>query len=188
MILLIDNYDSFTYNLLHYLQNAGLIVTVVRNDNLFPLNIAEYKGIVISPGPCSPAESGQLMDFLEINIHRKPILGVCLGMQAIGLQMGWKLQKAKIPVHGKASLITHNKQGIFAGIKNPMQVGRYHSLIISPTDKSDLIATAHCADEVMAVEKKDGKIFGVQFHPESILTPDGQKIINNWAAIINSDN
>jgi anthranilate synthase/aminodeoxychorismate synthase-like glutamine amidotransferase len=182
-ILLLDNYDSFTYNLYHYLLVGGVDVTVVRNDAFRPeqLNMQKFDAAVLSPGPGVPQDAGELMQFVSAHAGNKPLLGVCLGMQAIGLHFGWELTTAKLPKHGKSSMVNHDSQGIFKDIPNPMQVGRYHSLIIkNPKEGSVLKTTAVCEDEVMAISGMDGKIQAVQFHPESILTPQGQQLINNW--------
>lgn len=185
-ILLLDNYDSFTFNLLHYLQNSGAMVDVVRNDELQPehMHLYNYDASVLSPGPCTPTESGELMKFIATNVGQKPMLGVCLGMQALGIHYGWKLQKANVPVHGKSSFIQHNGKGIFFGIENPMQVGRYHSLVIHDTGNGELKTQAQFEGEIMAVSNLNNTAWGVQFHPESILTPFGQKLISNWVRMI----
>jgi para-aminobenzoate synthetase component 2 len=182
-LLLLDNIDSFTFNLLHYLQIAGARVDVVRNYalNEAQLRLENYDGAVLSPGPCTPQDSKNLMEFVGLNAGKKPLLGVCLGMQAMGVHFGWKLQKAHIPRHGKSSLIQHSGKGIFKDLPNPLQVGRYHSLVIcDPKNSSDLKVEALCEGEVMAVSSEDGLLWGVQFHPESILTPHGQQLIRQW--------
>jgi len=181
-ILLIDNYDSFTFNLLHYLKNGGAEVKVVRNDalSLSDLKMEFFDAALLSPGPCEPKDAGQLMDFVRINRGKKPILGVCLGMQALAISYHWKLIKAAYPMHGKQSLVEHDGDVLFQGIPNPMLVGRYHSLIVSPPGVGNLKSIAHCNGEVMAIRDLDELVYGVQFHPESILTPFGQKIIDNW--------
>lgn len=186
-ILLLDNYDSFTFNLLHYLNIAGAEVTVVRNleINRNEMLLQGFDAAVISPGPGSPAETPNLMKFVQHNFGTKPILGVCLGMQAMGIHCNWNLSHAPLPVHGKSSKITHKNGALFTGIPNPMVVGRYHSLIIKNSNgDSQLITEAVCGDIVMAVSGKKGLIWGVQFHPESILTPYGQALINNWVALV----
>ncbi len=185
-ILLLDNYDSFTFNLLHYLQNTGAEVFTVRNNEITPsqFDLVNFDAAVLSPGPCTPKDAGKLMDFVKHNLGRKPMLGVCLGMQAIGLQYGWELVKASIPVHGKSSMISHNSTGIFEGIENPMQAGRYHSLIIKQNGETALKTDADYKGETMAVSDVSKKIWGVQFHPESILTPHGQQLIDNWVNLV----
>lgn len=186
-ILLLDNYDSFTYNLYHYLLVGGVDVTVVRNDAFTheQFNMQKFDAAVLSPGPAIPQDAGDLLRFVGAHAGNKPMLGVCLGMQAIGLHFGWELTTAKLPKHGKSSMINHCAEGVFKDIPNPMQVGRYHSLIIkSPKGESMLKTTAVCEDEVMAISGIDGKIQAVQFHPESILTPQGQQLINNWIQLV----
>jgi anthranilate synthase/aminodeoxychorismate synthase-like glutamine amidotransferase len=185
-ILLLDNYDSFTFNLRHYLQNAGGEVLVVRNDELSPsqMQMTDFDAAVLSPGPCTPAEAGAMMEFIQLNANRKPIFGICLGMQAIGLYFGWTLHKAKLPVHGKSSLISHNAEGIFQNLPNPMPVGRYHSLIITDPGNTELLCTAKSGEEIMGVSTGNHMICGVQFHPESILTPGGQQLIQNWFDLV----
>ena len=177
--MLIDNYDSFTYNLVHYLLISGVEVEVIRNDEIdLEKHKDGYSGYVISPGPCTPQESGKLLPFLGEILEKKTVLGVCLGHQAIGMHYGCQLIKAKIPFHGKASMIHHDGNGIFKEIENPMQVGRYHSLIIKGT--GTLKTNAILDDEIMALSIEEKKVFGVQFHPESVLTPQGLKMIRNW--------
>jgi anthranilate synthase component II len=186
-ILLLDNYDSFTFNLYHYLQIGGAEVEVFRNDDINEqaMQMISFDGAVLSPGPATPEKAGKLMEFIALHAGVKPILGVCLGMQGLGLHYGWNLTTAKMPRHGKSSLIEHNASGIFTGIPNPMQAARYHSLIIEKTLHSrELQEEAWCGDEIMAVSGSGGKVWGVQFHPESILTPQGQLLINNWLGLL----
>lgn len=185
-VLLYDNYDSFTWNLVHYLQIAGLEVDTVMNDEAGPDHVlgGGYDGIVLSPGPCTPADAGMLLPVLSAAAGRMPVLGICLGHQAIGMHFGWQLSRAAVPVHGKARLVSHRGTGLFKGLPDPMQAGRYHSLIVKPDahTASPLMIEATCGEEVMAVRHQTLPIWGVQFHPESILTPQGQQLINNWAA------
>lgn len=187
-VFLLDNYDSFTFNLEHYLIKAGAEVIVKRNDEVSCNEIEEYHpdAILTGPGPCSPAESGILMEATAAYCGKLPMLGVCLGMQAIGVHFGWELKKAKSPVHGKSSEITHTQNGIFQNIPSPMQAGRYHSLIIKNNGlkDSDLLVTGECDGEVMAVQHVSFPLWGVQFHPESILTPFGQQLIDNWVDLV----
>lgn len=184
-VLLLDNFDSFTYNLSHYLQIAGATVAIKRNNDSEVLNAHNYDAFILSPGPCTPNESGFLMEFVSKYSGVKPILGVCLGMQAIGLHFGWDLIKANEPKHGKTSKINHQNKGIFKGLPNPMQVGRYHSLVIHPNQNANtLVIDAECDGEIMAVSAPELNIYAVQFHPESILTPNGQKLIQNWMNLI----
>jgi anthranilate synthase/aminodeoxychorismate synthase-like glutamine amidotransferase len=182
-VLLIDNYDSFTWNLVHYLTLAGAEVTVRYNDQISAADHfhAAFNGLVISPGPCTPQDAGNLMPLLSEAIGKLPILGVCLGHQALGVHFGYRLVRAASPVHGKASNIHHNGEGVFYGLPNPLQVGRYHSLILASMEEdSPLEVTAHCEGEIMGIKHKNLPIQGVQFHPESVLTPQGQDLINNW--------
>lgn len=182
-VLLIDNYDSFTWNLVHYLALAGAEVTVKCNDEITASDnfIIDYDGLVISPGPCTPQEAGNLMPVLSVIIGKIPILGVCLGHQALGMYFGCRLVRASKPVHGKAHFIQHDGKGVFAGLPNPMQVGRYHSLILeSIPEDLPMVVTAQCEGEIMAMRHKELPVQGVQFHPESVLTPEGQLLIDNW--------
>lgn len=182
--LVIDNYDSFTYNLVHYLEIAGAQTHTVFNDDPFldetTKHLNEYDGVVLSPGPCTPAKSGKLMYFIEKHYGQIPMLGVCLGMQALGEFFGWELHHAKRPMHGKTSEVIHNRRFLFEGINSPMTVARYHSLILTPKEDSVLEVTAYCDEEVMALAHKQLPIWGVQFHPESILTPQGMQLIKNF--------
>lgn len=181
-LLLVDNYDSFTYNLYDYLQQLGAACTVLRNDELSPQLLAtlSFDGIVLSPGPKRPEQAGQLMKLLEQAIDKCPILGICLGMQAIGIHFGALLVHAQEPVHGKTSLINHTKTGLFEGLESPTQVMRYHSLLLKDLP-SDLKAVAWTKEEeLMAVEHTELPVWGVQFHPESILTTFGLDILENW--------
>jgi para-aminobenzoate synthetase component II len=182
-ILLIDNYDSFTYNLEHYLIKAGAEVVVVRNDALseFDMTMNAYHAAVLSPGPGEPIQAGMLMQFVAKNVGVKPLLGVCLGMQALGLYYQWELETGRMPMHGKSSIIQHSAKGIFRDLPNPMRVGRYHSLIIKSGKNGHSLQTeATCDEEIMAVSCERDKVWAVQFHPESILTPDGQELIVHW--------
>jgi len=184
-VLLVDNYDSFTWNLVHYLMLAGVNVDVRRNDEISvqDINQGNYSGLVISPGPCTPQDAGSLMPLLSQAMDKLPILGVCLGHQAIGMHFGYSLGHAAEPVHGKSHLINHDGLGVFTGLSNPMQVGRYHSLVLdSNTVDSTLLVTATCGNEIMGIRHKYLPVEGIQFHPESVLTPQGQSLINNWTA------
>lgn len=181
-LLLIDNYDSFTFNLLHYFQIAGAEMVVRKNDEVSDaeFQLQGFDGAVLSPGPCTPSEAGCMPEFLKQNAGQKPIFGVCLGMQAIGILFGWKLNKARVPVHGKPSVVELMSHPLFEGIGQSMQVGRYHSLVIQDPGNTALHSIATCEGEVMAVAANEQKLCGVQFHPESILTPQGQQLIGNW--------
>ena len=182
--LLIDNYDSFTYNLYHYLRSCHCIVDVVRNDKISSKEILQkkYKKIVISPGPGTPDQAGNCLSIVK-NISKKiPILGVCLGHQVIGQVFGAKIVNAKKLMHGKTSKILHKKIGIFRGINNNLVGTRYHSLIIDrKTLHKDFIITAKTKDNIiMGIMHKKYNIHGVQFHPESINTKEGIKLIKNF--------
>jgi anthranilate synthase/aminodeoxychorismate synthase-like glutamine amidotransferase len=183
-ILLIDNYDSFTYNLYHYLSYFKCKVEVFRNDKIGINEIKKnnYSKIVISPGPGSPNQSGNCLKIVKHFYKTIPILGVCLGHQIIGQIFKCKIVEAKKLMHGKTSLINHNQKGIFKGIKKVISATRYHSLIISKKNfSSDLIITAETKDKViMGIMHKKYNIHGVQFHPESIKTPFGLKILKNF--------
>ena len=181
-LLLLDNYDSFTYNLYDYLCQLGMSCTVIRNDQISLSEIKKhhFDGIVLSPGPKRPQDAGSLMSVLDYFYLKVPILGICLGMQAIGEYFGAKLVHARIPIHGKTSLLNHKKQGLFEGIKNPTEVMRYHSLVLEELpDCLELMAWTE-ERELMAIQHQSLPIWGVQFHPESILTTDGLAILNNW--------
>jgi anthranilate synthase/aminodeoxychorismate synthase-like glutamine amidotransferase len=184
MILLIDNYDSFTYNLYHYLGELGADVRVFRNNKITLDEIAALRPekIVISPGPCTPKEAGISCDAIKRFGARTPILGVCLGHQSIGAAFGGQIIRAPSIMHGKLSEVTHDGQTIFSGLKNPFAAMRYHSLVIDPQRlPADLNVTARTADGViMAVRHKQFPIEGVQFHPESILAEEGKKLLKNF--------
>jgi len=190
MILFLDNYDSFTYNLVDYIGQMEPDLLVVRNDQI---DIAEItalnpQGIVISPGPGTPDKAGISCAVIEALYQKIPIFGVCLGFQAIGQVFGAKVIRAPFPVHGKTSLIHHNGRGIFKNILSPLEAARYHSLIIERASLPDeFIITAESEDQlIMAIEHQKFPLSGVQFHPESILTPQGMKILRNWLNITKS--
>ena len=183
-ILLIDNYDSFTYNLFHYLSSLKCSVDVYRNDKIKVQDIIKkkYQKIVISPGPGNPDQAGDCLKIVK-NLYKKiPILGVCLGHQIIGQVFKSKIIVAKKLMHGKTSLIKHKGLGIFKGIKKNISATRYHSLIIDrKTVGKDLIITAETKDQIiMGIMHKNYNIHGVQFHPESIKTPEGMKLLKNF--------
>lgn len=185
MILMIDNYDSFTYNIVQYLYDLGEDVLVKRNDEITIEEIEsmdDIDAIVISPGPCSPNEAGISVDVIKTFKGRYPILGVCLGHQSIGQAFGAKIVKAKCLMHGKTSNIYHDGKGIFQGIPSPFRAVRYHSLVIDEsTLPVDIQITARSDDgEIMGIEHKKYPIWGVQFHPESILTEHGKKLLENF--------
>jgi len=184
-ILFIDNYDSFVYNIVQYFGRITKDIKVVRNDVISVEAAAEYRpdGIVISPGPGRPDDAGRSMEIIKAFAGKTPILGVCLGHQAIGRVFGAKVVRAKKIVHGKTSQIKHNGKGVFAGVDNPFTATRYHSLIIEKAVPS-LEITARTKDkEIMGIKVKGKDIYGVQFHPESILTPEGFQIIANFCRI-----
>ena len=185
MILMIDNYDSFTYNIVQYFYELGQEVVVKRNDEITIEDIKNMEGIdaiVISPGPCTPTEAGISVDVIKNFKGIYPILGVCLGHQSIGQAFGAKIVKAKCLMHGKTSKIYHNEKGLFEGIPNLFNAVRYHSLVINEsTLPEDIEITARSDDgEIMAIEHKKYPIWGVQFHPESILTEYGHKLLENF--------
>ncbi len=184
MILLIDNYDSFVYNLARYVNELGFHSRVVRNDKITLDEISELNPshIIISPGPCAPEQAGISMAVIEHFGAVIPILGVCLGHQAIGQVYAAKVLRAKRPMHGKSSRITHAEKEIFAGLNNPLQVGRYHSLIVSEDEfPAELEVLARCEmGEVMALRHRKHAVFGVQFHPESVLTEQGYLLLRNF--------
>lgn len=187
MILVLDNYDSFTYNLVHYIGESGQEVLVVRNDEITieQINDLNPEKIVISPGPCTPKEAGISIELIKN--ATVPLLGVCLGHQAIGAAFGGSVIKAPEIFHGKLSQVEHNKENIFKGIDSPYSVVRYHSLIIEKDSLPDeLKITGVLKDNpeiIMAIEHKDKPIYGVQFHPESIETDFGMKLIQNFLAL-----
>jgi anthranilate synthase/aminodeoxychorismate synthase-like glutamine amidotransferase len=184
MILLIDNYDSFTYNLYHYLGELGAEVKVFRNDEISVEDVAALapEKIVISPGPCTPKEAGISCDVIRRFGPKTPILGVCLGHQSIGAAFGGDIVRAPTIMHGKLSEIFHDSKTIFQSLKNPFPAMRYHSLVIDPaTCPADLTVTARTSDGViMGVRHRSHPIEGVQFHPESILTDQGKKLLRNF--------
>jgi anthranilate synthase/aminodeoxychorismate synthase-like glutamine amidotransferase len=177
MILLIDNYDSFVHNLARYFQRLGQRTVVVRNDAVDPAVIERLApaAIVLSPGPCTPAEAGCSLDVVRHFTGRLPILGVCLGHQSIAAALGGRIVRAQAPMHGRASSITHNAGGVFSGLPSPLTVGRYHSLVVEPaTLPAELAVTARADDgTIMALAHREHPVVGVQFHPESILTEHG---------------
>jgi para-aminobenzoate synthetase component 2 len=184
VILLIDNYDSFTYNLYHYLGELGTTVEVLRNNkvSLDDIEGMRPEKIVISPGPCTPKEAGISCDLISRFAERIPILGVCLGHQCIGSAFGGEIVRAPSIMHGKLSEVSHDSQTIFRSIKNPFPAMRYHSLVIDPNRlPAELSVSARTADNViMAVRHKRFPVEGVQFHPESILTDEGKKLLKNF--------
>ena len=186
-VLLIDNYDSFTYNLAQYLGELGAEVRVERNDKITVDEIAalEPERIVISPGPCTPNEAGISLQVIARLAGRMPILGVCLGHQAIGQAFGGKVVRAKKVMHGKTSKIFHDETGLFAGLPNPIEATRYHSLVVEPESlPPSLRVTAKTWDEeIMALQHRELPVWGVQFHPESILTLEGKNLLQNFLSL-----
>lgn len=184
MLLMIDNYDSFTYNLVQYLGELGQEVCVYRNDEIDIQSIARMhpQGIIISPGPCTPNEAGVSVPLINEFAGKIPILGVCLGHQSIGQAFGGNIVYAKHLMHGKTSKISHGGQGIFRNLPNPFQATRYHSLAVEEsTLPSCLEVTAHSDDgEIMGIRHKSLAVEGVQFHPESILTEHGHQLLKNF--------
>ncbi|HUO58614.1 MAG TPA: aminodeoxychorismate/anthranilate synthase component II [bacterium] len=184
MILVIDNYDSFTYNLVQYLGELGADIQVVRNDELTVDQVLQRKPdqILISPGPCSPKEAGISVDTIKQLAGKVPILGVCLGHQSIGYAFGGDIVRAKNLMHGKTSQITHDGKGVFKGLPNPFRATRYHSLVIKKETLPDCLeVTATSEDgEIMGVRHKTLPVEGVQFHPESILTECGKQLLKNF--------
>lgn len=184
MILLIDNYDSFTYNLFHYLGELGADVSVVRNDKitLDKIEALRPEKIVISPGPCTPNEAGISCAAVRRFGPKTPILGVCLGHQCIGAAYGGAIVRAPVIMHGKLSQILHDSQTIYRALQNPFAGMRYHSLVIEPARlPAELSVSAHTADHViMGVRHKSHPVEGVQFHPESILTEEGKRLLKNF--------
>jgi para-aminobenzoate synthetase/4-amino-4-deoxychorismate lyase len=184
LMILIDNYDSFTWNLAHMLDTAGARVEVVRNDEVTAAQVIEARpaGVVISPGPCAPAEAGISVAAVTACAQAGvPLLGICLGYQAIGAAFGARVVKAPSPVHGKAFPVSHNGRGVLAGLPSPFQATRYHSLILDEaTLPPDLVVTARTDGIVMAVSHRSRPVEGVQFHPESILTTHGSAIIASF--------
>ncbi len=186
MILVIDNYDSFTYNLVQYLGELGATVEVRRNDAITVEEVGALapSAVVLSPGPCTPAEAGITIPVIRRWGSSIPMLGVCLGHQAIGEAYGGRVIRADRVMHGKTSLVTHDGSGVFAGLPSPLEVMRYHSLVIEPSSlPASLVVTARALDapdEIHAVRHAEYPVFGVQFHPESIMTQQGKQMLANF--------
>jgi anthranilate synthase component II len=186
MIVLIDNYDSFTFNLVHYLGGLGADVFVHRNDRISTKDVvaAQPEAIVLSPGPCTPNEAGICLDLIDRAAESIPILGVCLGHQAIGQAFGGHIARAPTPVHGKLSEMKHGGGGIFRGINGPFKATRYHSLVVDrATLPKSLIVTAETEELVMGLQHEKLPVHGVQFHPESIASEHGYLILKNFLDI-----
>jgi anthranilate synthase/aminodeoxychorismate synthase-like glutamine amidotransferase len=184
VILLIDNYDSFTYNLKDYFLQIGLEVETELTDRISVEDVRELhpEAIVLSPGPGTPAEAGSTMALIEAFYKELPILGICLGHQALGEFFGARLVHGPAPVHGKTALVRHRRDPIFEGLPNPFQVMRYHSLIIEGIEETALTAIGWTNDGIlMGLRHRDYPLYGLQFHPESILTPQGLQMLENWS-------
>ncbi|HYC04834.1 MAG TPA: aminodeoxychorismate/anthranilate synthase component II [Azospirillaceae bacterium] len=185
MILLIDNYDSFTYNLVHYLGELGADVRVWRNDALTAEEALGMgaEGIVLSPGPCDPDRAGICLDVIKLAAERRvPLFGVCLGHQAIGQAFGGRVVRAPVPMHGKVSEVRHEGQGLMRGLPSPFKATRYHSLIVEAATLPDCLEVTATLDDgmIMALQHRDLPIHGVQFHPESIASEHGHDILRNF--------
>jgi len=182
-IVIIDNYDSFTYNLSHLIKSLGAEVDVVRNDQFQLADLEGYSKIVLSPGPGIPSEAGLLLDVIRTYAGKKPILGVCLGHQAIGEVFGGQLENLSEVFHGVATpchIVADDP--IFSGIDRDITVGRYHSWVVSNENLPDCLEVTAVSDEgqIMALRHRELNVRGIQFHPESVLTPDGRKMLQNW--------
>jgi anthranilate synthase component II len=182
-VLVIDNYDSFTYNLVQYLGELGAEVIVRRNDEIKPDDVSELHPdrIVVSPGPCTPNEAGVSVEIIEKTAGEVPILGVCLGHQAIGQAFGANVVRGE-PVHGKTAKILHDGEGVYKGLQQSFEATRYHSLVIEPESlPDDLVVTSRTEDgTIMGVRHRDHRVEGVQFHPESVLTRSGHELLKNF--------
>ena len=182
-ILVVDNYDSFVFNLVQYLQQLGAEVVVKRNDEVNAESINGFDGVLLSPGPGTPEDAGACIEIVNAAIEKqKPLLGVCLGHQAIGAALGGKVSRAPELLHGKTSQVQHKNEGIFKDLKSPFRATRYHSLAIeTPSVPEELLVTATTETGViMGVKHKSAPIEGVQFHPESVLTEGGHRLLANW--------
>ncbi|VAW94838.1 Anthranilate synthase, amidotransferase component @ Para-aminobenzoate synthase, amidotransferase component [hydrothermal vent metagenome] len=189
MLLMIDNYDSFTYNLVQYFGELGAEVNVIRNDQITIAEIEKLnpQQLVISPGPCTPNEAGISVEAIRHFTGKKPILGVCLGHQSIGQAFGGKIIHAKQIMHGKTSMIRHANKGVFKGLNNPFEATRYHSLVIEQSSLPECLEVTSWTenadgslDEIMGIQHKEYPIQGIQFHPESILTEHGHDMLRNF--------
>ena len=183
MILVIDNYDSFTYNLVQYLGELGADLVVHRNDQITLDEIGEMapEKVVISPGPCTPNEAGISLDLIRTFAGKMPILGVCLGHEAVGQAFGGRIVRAPVLMHGKTSEIQHDGRTIFTGLRNPFTATRYHSLVVDRESLPDCLAvSAEAGGLIMGLRHRELPVEGVQFHPESILTTEGKKLLKNF--------
>ena len=187
MLLLIDNYDSFTWNLYQYLSELGAEVEVVRNDEVTPAECLamEPERIVVSPGPCTPSEAGVSVELIREAAGQVPLLGVCLGHQSIGAAFGARVESAGEIMHGKLSTVSHDGRGVFAGLPEPFEAIRYHSLAIAPDSLPDELEVTARAESgvIMGVRHKTLAVEGVQFHPESIMTTTGHDLLRNFLAV-----
>ena len=182
-ILVVDNYDSFVFNLVQYLQQLGAEVVVKRNDEVNAESINGFDGVLLSPGPGTPEDAGACIEIVNAAIEKqKPLLGVCLGHQAIGAALGGKVSRAPELLHGKTSQVQHKNEGVFKDLKSPFRATRYHSLAIeTPSVPEELLVTATTdTGVIMGVKHKSAPIEGVQFHPESVLTEGGHRLLANW--------
>jgi anthranilate synthase component II len=187
MIVLIDNYDSFTFNLVHYLGELGAEVVVHRNDKVSADDVIarEPDAIVLSPGPCTPNEAGICLELVEKAAATIPMFGVCLGLQSIGQAFGGNIVRAPVPVHGKLSEVTHQGQGVFRGINGPFRATRYHSLVVDRASlPAELAVTAETDGLVMGAAHRTYPVHGVQFHPESIASENGHLILKNFLDLV----
>lgn len=185
-ILVVDNYDSFVFTIVGYLEQLGAQCTVVRNDAVVPADGADFDGVLVSPGPGTPEEAGVSMAMIEACGERsQPMLGVCLGHQALGVVAGGVVDRAPELLHGKTSLVHHGGDGVLAGLPTPFTATRYHSLTIDPASLPDsLLATGHTESGIiMAVQHRELPLHGVQFHPESVLTQGGHRLLANWLEV-----
>ena len=194
MILLIDNYDSFTFNIVHFLSDLGMDTTVVRNDKITPREALDMspEAIVISPGPCTPNEAGICLDLIKAAAEAEkpvPVFGICLGHQSIGQAFGGEVISCHEIKHGKLSKITHNEKGLFEGLPNPLNVTRYHSLVVSPKNLPDCLEVTAKTDDgiIMGISHKTLPIHSVQFHPESIATQQGHNLLANFLTAAGCD-
>jgi anthranilate synthase/aminodeoxychorismate synthase-like glutamine amidotransferase len=189
-LLVVDNYDSFTYNLVQYLGELGATVRVVKNDEITPEAILREKpdGLLLSPGPCTPNEAGICLAAIEAVQGRIPILGVCLGHQAIGQAFGGRVVRAERLMHGRTSLIEHDGRSLFRGLPNPFEATRYHSLLVERGSLPGCLEVSAWTreGEIMALRHRSLSVEGVQFHPESILTLEGKRLLGNWLALLDT--
>jgi len=185
VILIVDNFDSFVFNVARYFNELGAEVQVARNDAVSASALSVYppEAIVISPGPCAPTQAGASMEIIQALSGRVPILGVCLGHQCIGAAFGGRVARAQRPLHGRASAVTHQGRGVFAGLPSPLSVGRYHSLVVTG-EMADLTVDARSEEgEIMGLSHTAHPTWGVQFHPESVLTEHGHALFGNFLAL-----